>query len=123
MECLVERDKDEVRFGCVGALRRAHVEHEQATVVLNHVWKHDPRRDQQDPTADVGCEPDECGHERESVGRDVRKERAPVNGVPSEAAVLVLRLPVGLQREVADEVAHDEDREDLGPRHLGTIYT
>ena len=45
------------------------------------------------------------------------RERAHRLAIRPQAATLARRLPVRLQHEVADQVAHDEDREEFDPRH------
>ena len=52
----------------------------------------------------------------------MRGQRPPLHRAAAEAAVLVLRLPVGLQEEVPDQVADEEDVEDGDPAHLWVFF-
>ena len=45
------------------------------------------------------------------------EQGAPADRVAAQAEFLVACLPVGLQEEVADQVADDEDGEDVDPAH------
>ena len=65
----------------------------------------------------IAADPDERGHERQRVGRHVREQRSSRHAVASEPTLLVHRLPVGLEEEVADQVADEEDVEDRDPAH------
>ena len=98
------------------ALDPAHVGAEQAPVVLHEVGEEDAGGERGGAgRAELAREPDEGGREGERVGRGVRDERAPAQRVAPEAGALVRRLPVRLEQEVADGVAHDQHREDLDP--------
>ena len=117
MEGLVNRHSDERPHAGGGLLHTRYVDVYESPVVLNQVGARDDGGNGKHARAQRIPEPHQCGHERERVRGHVGGERAPRNRVGTQAAALVLRLPLGLEGEIAHQVRDREDREDLYPRH------
>ncbi len=75
-------------------------------------------RDQHRPQGVVfQPDPDQGRQEGDHVDEDVGCERAAVDGIAAEPALLAAGLPVGLQEEVADEVADHQHGKGFDPGH------
>ena len=117
VECLVEQyAKHDVDVD-VGLLDRARVGGQQPPVILDQVRDRDQGSDAKDAGVKARPQPDHRWHERQGVGADMRDERPPLDRRAGRAAVLVYRLPFGLQQVVTDVMRDKEDREHLYPRH------
>ena len=124
VQALVDRDRERRMLFRRRVLDLAHPPVDDRPVVLGEVGDEDAGREQRCPAgADLDPDPDEGGEEGERVEDRVLGQRAAVLARPAQAAVLVHRLPVRLEQEVAGQVTGDEYQENLGPGHMPTLRT